>query len=285
MCCCTVVPGRISRPSRASRSAGRCARAVVAICAATAWNTSVLATKSVSQFSSSSTPAWVPSSSAVTRPFAAVRPARLPTSLAPLRRRISTAASKSPSASSSAFLQSSMPAAVCSRSRFTSAAVKFAMSSSIFRCVFVVGLCRAGAPAGRPEPDVRPRRPGWPAHPPGRPRHPPSPAGCPRGWPRRLASADPFASAAASAVRHLGGGSADPFASALASADPFTSAAASGAARRPRRPPCPPGPPAPTRRAAPRRRYRRPGWRAWPRRRRHRPGRSGRPRPRRRSPW
>ena len=41
--------------------------------AATCWNRSVFATKSVSQLSSTSTPALVPSSAAVTRPLAAVR--------------------------------------------------------------------------------------------------------------------------------------------------------------------------------------------------------------------
>ena len=84
-----------------------------------------LATKSVSQLSSSSA---LPE--CATRPLAAVRPARLPTSLAPLMRRSSTALSKSPSASSSAFLQSIMPAPVRSRSCLTSAAVKLAMTLS-----------------------------------------------------------------------------------------------------------------------------------------------------------
>ncbi|SHU42125.1 Uncharacterised protein [Mycobacteroides abscessus subsp. abscessus] len=55
------------------------------------------------------------------------RSARLPTSLAPLMRSTSTALSKSPSDSARAFLQSSIPAPVSSRSRFTSAAVKFAI--------------------------------------------------------------------------------------------------------------------------------------------------------------
>src|SRR5262245_28137538 len=85
-----------------------------------------LATKSVSQLiSSRALPEWA------TRPLAVVRPARLVTSLAPLIRRISTALSKSPSASSSAFLQSIMPAAVRSRSFLTSAAVKFDMLLSL----------------------------------------------------------------------------------------------------------------------------------------------------------
>src|SRR5580700_11083830 len=131
MSCSTVVPGRTSVLSRVSRSAALAWLAAAAIWPATCWNTSVLATKSVSQFSSTSTPAWVPSSSAATRPLAAVRMARLFTSLAPLRRSNSSAACRSPLASSGAFLQSIMPAPVCSRSRFTSAAVKFAMSSSL----------------------------------------------------------------------------------------------------------------------------------------------------------
>ena len=84
-----------------------------------------------------------------TRPLAAVRPARLPTSLAPLMRRISTALSKSPSASSSAFLQSIMPAPVRSRSFLTSAAVKFAMLS-LASVVWRRSLARTGLrPRGR----------------------------------------------------------------------------------------------------------------------------------------
>src|SRR5439155_23558123 len=111
---------------------GRCARATKSV---------FLATKSVSQFSSSSArPACA------TSPFAAVRPARLLTSFAPLMRRISTALSKSPSDSSSAFLQSIMPAAVRSRSFLTSAAVKLAMTLS--RCRF--GRAAVGWARGRP---------------------------------------------------------------------------------------------------------------------------------------
>ena len=152
-----MTPGRTSRPSRASRSAGLCSSAARAISAAACWNRSVFATKSVSQLTSTSTPAEVPSSSAVTRPLAAVLVARLLTSLAPLSRRTSTAASKSPSVCSSAFLQSSMPAAVCSRSRFTSAAVKFAMSSSLTVWSSGGPLARgAHLPVARP--DVRRRR-------------------------------------------------------------------------------------------------------------------------------
>jgi hypothetical protein len=107
-----VVPGRASAASRASRSETPAEIAAFAISPAVCWNRSVFATKSVSQFSSTSTPARVPSSSATTRPLAAVRVARLFTSLAPLSRSSSIAASMSPSASLSAFLQSIMPAPV-----------------------------------------------------------------------------------------------------------------------------------------------------------------------------
>src|SRR5580692_9334432 len=131
MSCSTVAPGLASVLSRVRRSAALLLIAACAICAAVSWNSGVLATKSVSQFSSTSTPSWVPWSSAVTKPLAAVRAARLPASLTPLTRSSSTAFSKSPSVSASAFLQSIMPAPVWSRSRLTSVAVKFAMSSSL----------------------------------------------------------------------------------------------------------------------------------------------------------
>src|SRR5258705_7087273 len=94
----------------------------------------LLATKSVSQLSSSSA---LPE--CATSPLAAVRPARLPTSLAPLMRRNSTALSKSPSASSRAFLQSIIPEPVSSRSRLTSGAVKLDMILSRLRTRS--GLC------------------------------------------------------------------------------------------------------------------------------------------------
>src|SRR5579859_346171 len=136
MSCSTVAPGLASAASRVRRSAALLLMAASAICFAVSWNSGVLATKSVSQFSSTSTPTSVPSSSAVTRPLAAVRVARLPASLTPLTRSSSIAFWKSPSASLSAFLQSIMPAPVWSRSRLTSAAVKFAMSSSLDLSVF-----------------------------------------------------------------------------------------------------------------------------------------------------
>ena len=85
---------------------------------------SFLATKSVSEFSSTRAPPEVATSPAVASRSAP----RLAALAAPLVRSTSTAASKSPSASSSAFLQSIIPAPVVSRSFLTSAAVKFAMS-------------------------------------------------------------------------------------------------------------------------------------------------------------
>jgi len=100
------------------------AAAALTTSSASFWNSAFLATKSVSQFSSISAPPL-----AATSPSAVARSARLPTSLAPLMRSASTALSKSPSVSASAFLQSSMPAPVSSRSRLTSAAVKFAISA------------------------------------------------------------------------------------------------------------------------------------------------------------
>src|SRR5688572_27563916 len=126
--------------SSASRSAGLVAATCLTKRSASAMKASFLATKSVSQFSSrSALSAWA------TRPLAVARPARLPTSLAPLMRRNSTALSKSPSDSSSAFLQSIIPAAVRSRSRLTSAAVKLAMLVS--SCPFLFG--RSGLGSGR----------------------------------------------------------------------------------------------------------------------------------------
>ncbi len=128
MSCSTLLPSAVTVARRASRSATLFSSAALAILAASSWNCSFLATKSVSQFSSTRTPASLPSSWAVTSPLAAVRSARLPASLTPFLRRFSMASSKSPSASARAFLQSIIPAPLCSRSRFTSAAEIFAMS-------------------------------------------------------------------------------------------------------------------------------------------------------------
>ena len=64
----------------------------------------------------------LPSDLAAISPFEVALPSRLVTPLRPLTRIISTALSKSPAASSKAFLQSTIPAAVASRSLLTSAA-------------------------------------------------------------------------------------------------------------------------------------------------------------------
>ena len=122
-------PGRSCRPRSRRRAAprgrpGRSRRRARRWRRRRRWNLSPLATKSVSHFSSTRTPEVLSSAMrATTAPFSAVRPSRLATPFWPLTRRISTALSTSPSASSSAFLQSIMPAPVSSRSFLTSAAV------------------------------------------------------------------------------------------------------------------------------------------------------------------
>ena len=82
---------------------------------------SFLATKSVSQFKLTSTP-FLPSARASTQPSFASRSARLLATSKPFLRIMSTALSKSPSASCRAFLQSIMPALVAWRNFITSAA-------------------------------------------------------------------------------------------------------------------------------------------------------------------
>ena len=149
---CTVRPSASVSASSAWTSPVPVLAAWATMSAASCWNCSFLATKSVSQFSSIRAP-----SAAATRPLVALRSApRSLTFVAPLMRRISTALSKSPSASSSAFLQSIIPAPVASRSFLTSAAVMFAMTSSVsFVCLGSVGLVpvrhrRAGPVRDRP---------------------------------------------------------------------------------------------------------------------------------------
>src|ERR1700758_3342526 len=140
---CSIVLSPTDAELSASTSAAPDDTAAATMSLASFWNSSFFATKSVSQLSSISTP-----SLAATRPSAVERSARLPTSFAPLMRSSSTALSKSPSLSVRAFLQSSMPAPVSSRSRLTSAAVKFAISA--FRGVcFGLGGSVAGGLRGR----------------------------------------------------------------------------------------------------------------------------------------
>ena len=81
-----------------------------------------IATKSVSQLTSAIS-AVVPAVLAKTTPSAAIRPAFLAALIAPDLRMFSIASSMSPSASTSAFLQSIIPAAVRSRSSLTCLAV------------------------------------------------------------------------------------------------------------------------------------------------------------------
>jgi hypothetical protein len=92
------------------------------------WNSSLRDTKSVSEFSSRST-AWRPSGLVrlTMRPSEAVRSTRLSAFAMPFLRRFSAARSMSPFASSSAFLQSIMPAPVRWRSSEIIFGVTFAM--------------------------------------------------------------------------------------------------------------------------------------------------------------
>src|SRR5688500_14595688 len=140
----TVWPST-SVASRAWASAGRVCSAMSSRRSASLPKSAFLATKSVSQSSSSSAPSLL-----TTMPLVVERSRRLPTSLAPLTRRNSTALSKSPSASVSAFLQSIMPAPVASRRRLTSAAVNSAMSLPLgLWCEEWGGRAAAPPPPGR----------------------------------------------------------------------------------------------------------------------------------------
>ena len=91
-----------SSPLAATRAASSSAKAT---------NSADLATKSVSQ-RSSTTEAASPLRTAVTAPSPASRSERLAAPARPFMRRMRAASSRSPPASSSAFLQSSMPAPV-----------------------------------------------------------------------------------------------------------------------------------------------------------------------------
>src|SRR5262245_29061650 len=91
------------------------------------WNRSLRATKSVSEFTSTTTP-LDPSTATPMRPSAAMRPAFLAALASPRLRSKSTACSISPPVSCSAVLQSIMPAPVRSRSSLTICAVMLAIS-------------------------------------------------------------------------------------------------------------------------------------------------------------
>src|SRR5882757_6447101 len=86
------------------------------------WNCSLRATKSVSEFTSTTTP-LMPAVTAPIRPSAAMRPAFLAAFERPFLRSQSIAASMSPLFSDSACLQSIMPTPVVSRRSLTIAAV------------------------------------------------------------------------------------------------------------------------------------------------------------------
>jgi hypothetical protein len=118
----TVSTGLPSTSAAFSASTSSTARAASAIFATMPWNSAFLATKSVSELTSTAT-AVPPCDATATRPSAAVRPDFLAALARPLVRSQSTAASMSPSVSVSAFLASIMPAPVLSRSSFTCAAV------------------------------------------------------------------------------------------------------------------------------------------------------------------
>src|SRR6266498_2403808 len=127
---CSATCDSYTLRSRATSSAGRSSIRTASGLVAAMWTamsfaralkSSVRATKSVSLFSSTSTPTdpskWT--YEPIT-PSDASRPARLSAFAAPFILRTSTAFSRSPSVSSSAFLQSIMPAPVRARSSATS---------------------------------------------------------------------------------------------------------------------------------------------------------------------
>src|SRR6202050_3929254 len=91
------------------------------------WNSSLRATKSVSELTSTTTALFAASATPM-RPSAATRPAFLAALAKPFLRSQSTAASRSPPVSPSAALQSIIPAPVLSRSSFTMPALIFAIA-------------------------------------------------------------------------------------------------------------------------------------------------------------
>ena len=110
------VDGRVSAASLAMSPSAESATEAAPL--TRAWKPSLRATKSVSEFSSTTAPR-VPSVATPIRPSAAVRPDFLAALERPFLRSQSTAASMSPPFSVSAALQSIMPAPVFSRRSFT----------------------------------------------------------------------------------------------------------------------------------------------------------------------
>jgi hypothetical protein len=128
---CTVSPP--STEAALIASTPSTSRAATAILRAAAWNSSLRATKSVSALTSTTVAVWpAPSSrtATATRPSAATRSDFLAALDRPLVRSQSIEASTLPSFSTSARLQSIMPAPDFSRRSFTSAAVISAIAHS-----------------------------------------------------------------------------------------------------------------------------------------------------------
>ena len=126
----TVWPPAKGCSRRATTSFGAFSWTCSATLFTSAWKSGVLATKSVSQFTSTTTPErpsgsmWEPIA-----PSEAVRLAFLAAAARPFLRRTSRAFAMSPVASTSAALQSIMPAPVSSRSWRTTSAVMLIVSS------------------------------------------------------------------------------------------------------------------------------------------------------------
>ena len=133
--------------AKAATSAGLAATTASATACAKPLKLSSLATKSVSQLISTNAPTW-PLIELTTMPSAAVRPANLPAFAPDLMRKISSALSKSPSASTNAFLHSIMPKPVAARKSPTIFAVIVAIVYSLNKCSFCSGRLKQ---IGRPE--------------------------------------------------------------------------------------------------------------------------------------
>ena len=145
----TVSPLASFRPLTASAFDALAASAAFATSAAKPRKSSPRATKSVSLFTSTSTPV-LPSAdfSMTTTPSAATREAFLSALARPDLRMFSAAASRSPFASTSAFLHSIMPAPVRSRSCLTASAGMFIRSYLVEK----VDQPRRGPPPPPPRP-------------------------------------------------------------------------------------------------------------------------------------
>ena len=129
----STVSSPILAASSSSTVAGLASAATLATSAMKPVNLGLEATKSVSQETSTSAPVLASSDTkAFTAPSLVARPAFLAAAARPFLRMMSTAASMSPSASTSAFLHSIMPEPVISRSSLTIAAVIWAMLDPLF---------------------------------------------------------------------------------------------------------------------------------------------------------